>query len=487
MKYHLFFSFVIVGIFVLGFVLAAPNAPTGLTISDNVSADYDEGVFFVNWSSGGGDAEANYTIYLFSNDTLYGTATNNSDLGYNFSNSTEANYTFIVETQNVSGTKVNSTTNISIYVDSSAPSISLPTFTNETSTQNSTTLTLNISVSDGLSGLTGSACIIDVNGTNQTIFVDSGWCNTTNGNLTGLTDGNKFIKVYVNDTVGNLGLNDSYVVQADTTAPSVSATCSPTSVNVGDTVTCSCSRSDSGSGIASVSTGSTNPSTSQTGTFSFGCTVTDNAGNVGSSTATYVVEQTYVSPSSGGSSTTTFWTRGTFSISEEEFEQGHTAGVQEKQRFKIKVEEENHYVGVRELDLTTAKIEVSSDAQEKTLAVGEEWKVEITGDNFYDLKVELDSIENNKANIFVQSINEEAPQQPAETSAEGENDRNTGAQITGNVADENEEGGSLSWIWILIGGILIVGIIVFVFFLRKNKNFISSFGGGFSSKKNSHK
>jgi len=36
-------------------IFAAPNAPTGLFFEDNTDANYDEGVFSVNWVSGGGD------------------------------------------------------------------------------------------------------------------------------------------------------------------------------------------------------------------------------------------------------------------------------------------------------------------------------------------------------------------------------------------------------------------------------------------------
>jgi len=39
--------------------------------------------------------------------------------------------------------------------------------------------------------------------------------------LTGLADGNNTIFVYANDTLGTFGLNDSYVVQIDSTTPAI--------------------------------------------------------------------------------------------------------------------------------------------------------------------------------------------------------------------------------------------------------------------------
>jgi len=109
--------------------------------------------------------------------------------------------------------------NVTFLIDSTAPTITLPFYTNATQKRNIDTLTLNVSVSDV--GVGGSSCYIDVNGTNQTFSVSNGWCNTTLLYLTGLTDGNKTIRVYANDTLNNMALNNSYVVWIDTTAPVV--------------------------------------------------------------------------------------------------------------------------------------------------------------------------------------------------------------------------------------------------------------------------
>ena len=102
--------------------------------------------------------------------------------------------------------------NRTFTVDATPPTITLPLYSNLTQKQNTETLTLNVSVSDSLTGLTGSACNIEVNGTNTTIAVSNGWCNTTTIPLTNLNNGNYPIRVYVNDSLNNLGLNDSYYV-----------------------------------------------------------------------------------------------------------------------------------------------------------------------------------------------------------------------------------------------------------------------------------
>ena len=577
-------------------VLAAiANAPAGLTISRNASTLYDEGSFSVNWtlSNATGDAPANYTIFIYANNTISGTtsvlinktAKNDSGAytggnlfiaGFNYTNYTEANYTFFIVALNFTNDQKNATSNISIYVDRTAPlvnlttatapytngtfkqntntltlnisltdglsgltgsacfiningtnqtisvsngwcnttngnltglsdgnntikvyvndtvgnlalnnsfvvqidtsaaTITLPAYTNGTTKKNTNTLTLNISLADAASGLTGSACFININGTNQTIFADSGWCNTTNGNLTGLSDGNNTINVYVNDTVGNLALNNSFVVQIDTTAPAASSSCTPSSVYINDAVTCTCSGSDATSGVAT-STASSTPSTSNTGSFSYGCTVTDNAGNSASSTATYTVSQSLTprTSSGGGSSTADFWARGTYSISEDEFNQGHSMNVLEKQRVRMRISSEDHYVGVRELTATTANIEVSSTPQDKVLSVGDEWKVELTGDNFYDLDVKLTSIQNSQATVFVQPIHEALPVVPSSGSeAANANPSGTGESVTGNAVSgttASAKSGGSWWIWALVVVVIVAAFIFWFVFGRKRK------------------
>jgi len=104
-------------------------------------------------------------------------------------------------------------------IDSEAPRIFLTEYTNATKKRNSDYLTLNISVSDSRSGI--SSCVINVDTAttgNQTISYSDGWCNGTYP-LTGASNGNKTIKVYANDTLGNWALNNSYVVWLDSSEP----------------------------------------------------------------------------------------------------------------------------------------------------------------------------------------------------------------------------------------------------------------------------
>ncbi|MCR4323997.1 MAG: hypothetical protein NUV37_03475, partial [Nanoarchaeota archaeon] len=242
------YIFGVVLLLVIVFVIAAPTSiPSSLIFRLNTTTLYDEGNFSFNWS--GGDL-TNFSVNIFADGLLYKHDWNDSATGYTFNNWTEANYTFIVsEVYIANASEGTNSSNLSIYVDRTAPVISLPEYTNGTAKKNTATLTLNVSVIDALSGETGSVCIFDINGTNQSIAVDTNWCNMTVGNLTGLADGNQTIKVYVNDTVNILGLNNSFVVQVDTTGPLVTHACTPEPVVQGSTLTCTCSVSDATSGI----------------------------------------------------------------------------------------------------------------------------------------------------------------------------------------------------------------------------------------------
>jgi len=200
---------------------SAPAVPTDFDFNLNSTATYDaDGTVAINWTAGG-DLEVNYSIYI-SNDsgaTYFSKAENDSATGFLFVNTTEGNYTFNVSGVDLLGREGTNTSILYMNVDTSAPAINLPVYTNATFKENSSSLTLNVSVIDASSGETSSACIFDINGTNQTVAVSTNWCNITVGNLTGLADGNQTISVYVNDTVNNLGLNNSFVVQMDSTNP----------------------------------------------------------------------------------------------------------------------------------------------------------------------------------------------------------------------------------------------------------------------------
>lgn len=441
----------LVGIFavlVLSLAWAAVGTPTGLTFEQNASSNYDEGNFSVNWSAA---AEAvNYTIFIYADGVLYNSSTNDSALGYSFNNWTEANYTFTIQAANATGDLANSS-NISMQVDRTGPVITLPEYTNATLKNNTDTLTLNISVNDSLSGETGSVCVIDVNGTNQTVAVSSNWCNSSAINLTGMSDGNNTITVYVNDTINNWGLNDSFVVWMDSADPTATASCSPSSVETGETVTCTCSGSDGdGSGInASLTTPGSTPSTSTAGDFTYTCSVTDNMGNTDNDTASYTV--TSPSSSSGGIAYPTY------SPSAEKLTEGYDISLGENYKVSFAVSGEDHTLKVDDISSGKVTITISSDPVTFKLSEGESENVDLDGDNVYDLRVLLKGITTSRANLVLTSISSEKPAEEESVVEEKEPAQQTEAETEPTV----EKKGYWGYVIAIVVLLLVVAGIIF--------------------------
>lgn len=295
---------------------------TGLALSSNVTnftiintnfTYYTATTNFSGWSCNCSVAQVfcNGTDYRGGNASLTSFYLN---LTYTTpSTATEINHTLIINaTTNETVVIAHNWTTWLLAVDGVAPTVTLPLYTNATTKNaNSSILILNVSVSDSGSGLTGSVCIIDVNGTNQTIAVSNGWCNLSSGNLNGLPNGNRTMSIYANDSVLNWKLNNSLAIFTDSTVPTATASCSPTTIETEDAFPCSCSGSDALTGVNSslTSRSSTSPegilTPTSSGVFIYTCGITDNAGNSASHTFTYIVDQKAGAGSSGSTSAAT--------------------------------------------------------------------------------------------------------------------------------------------------------------------------------------
>jgi hypothetical protein len=234
-------------------------------------------------------------------------------------------------------------------------------------------------------------------------------------------------------------------------SPVISFSCSPITVVIGQTITCSCSATDDVDSSPDVSY-TANPSTSEIGTLTTTCTATDDSGNSASSSISYYVI------SSGGAGEPPFYTN-TFLMDEKEFsEMGSiTQLLSVKERIRIKIDGQEHYVGIRTLGSTTANMEVSSTSQQVIFNIGDENKFDVTGDDFYDLSVILNSIESNKANITLTSISGESVVEEPEEGEEG---------ILGDIV-----GKSTLKFWLILGVIVLIIVVVVVIsmILKKKK------------------
>ena len=435
----------VIGLFVIlvfaGLVSAAPTAPTNIHAVGNVTPVYDEGTFTINWTAG--TQVTNYSIYISidGGSTYFLKGTNDSNTGYSFSNFTQANYTFKIGSVNGTGTEVNSTSLVSIFVDRTPPVITLPVYVNATAKINTQLLTLNISASDANSGLTGSSCIVDINGVNQTLTMSNGWCNSSSVSLSGASGGNKTIYVWVNDTVGIFGLNDSYVVLIHS-APQASAVCSPSIVYVGDAFPCTCSGSSSELSIVSATGSSNAPGGTgipgNVGQFTYTCTVTDSAGSSASSSTTYTVN----SAGSGGSPVLT--------PSSDELSKGYNKILYAGWSLSFDLGGASHAFNVENVSTNSSTITISSTPQTATLYVGQEKKFDLTGDGYYDLDVKLNSVGviGLSANFTVQTIHEAVS---TSQTSQNQTTSSSGATTSGEEKQPN-----LVWLWIFIGVVIVL-------------------------------
>jgi len=486
-KKILVFSFVFI-LVIAGLIFVLANAyalATTITFTnpDDVSSAYadSDGHFTINWTNDSISESpiCNWTVALWMHDGIVSVTDNantsvygeqdNSSWGYDwdYNNDTEANYTFSFSAFLANGTRTANSTNVSMYVDGTAPIVNWTNsgYNNETPyKKNTETLTVNVSVGDAASGVESgiSYCVFNISTVaNYTVMVNEGWCNSTTLNLTDLADGNHTIDVYVNDSADNTGVNLSYyVVWIDTTPPAVPTFgCTPSALRVGDSFSCSCTGSDASSGI-NTSYGTdgysftANPSTAATGTFNITCTTRDYAGNQHSASLTYTVHEAL----SSGGTTTTIWTH-TYTPSDEQAEEGYTKELSVKNRVKLKIDEQDHYIGIVSLTETKATINISSDPVQVILAVGEDAKVDVTDDGYYDIYVLLNAIVNNKADVTIQKIHELIP--------EGEGAVDTTGEINGEGEEETKKG--LGWWWVVI----IAGVIIIAYLVSANKREIS--------------
>ncbi|MEA3329501.1 MAG: hypothetical protein U9Q06_02040 [Nanoarchaeota archaeon] len=152
----------------------------------------------------------------------------------------------------------------------------------------------------------------------------------------------------------------------------------------------------------------------------------------------------------------------TFSPNSEELNEGYQKIMYKNWKVSFKVNNESHTFKVEKVTETNAKISISSETQEATISIGEEKKFELSGDNYYDVLIRLNSLNSlgNKANFTIQTIHEKIISQQQESETED--------TVQTSIGDKLEEIKSLIWLWILIG-VIILGILAFILYNKKKK------------------
>jgi len=355
------------------------------------------------------------------------------------------------------------TTRIQITVDNTRPNASV-TIASLNNSNKSGNFNINVTTTDAFTGVryvnftiknaTGEQLL------NLTAALLSGniWGVDIITNASFFTDGNYTINASVYDYAGNVNssaANITFIL--DNTIPTITFTCSPATVYTGATETCTCTAADATSAIDnSTLTYTASPSTAQTGSFTKTCTAYDYAGNFGSASASFNVISSGSGPGGSSSSTTPVVITTVGTLTNEQLASGYSKDLSKGQQVGFKVSNTNHYAGVLAITTTTALINVSSASQQKSLSVGDEWKVELTGDNFNDLSVKLNSIASSKANLTIKSIHELIT-----TTTTPETTPSTTTQVAEAVKS------NLTTIIIIVIIVVIVAVVIFFLYKRK--------------------
>lgn len=167
-----------------------------------------------------------------------------------------------------------------------------------------------------------------------------------------------------------------------------------------------------------------------------------------------------------------YWTA-TYTLSEDQFNSGFSQNLASRGRIRFTVNGTIHSVGIVNLTETSATINISSTPQQAIFNVGESKKFELTDDNYYDIKVTLNGIASNRANISIVRINELIPvvSTPATPQTTTEKIQEKIGEITQKAVDK----GSLFWIIVvvIIIAIIVVGIVIKkkIDYMMKKKGF----------------
>ncbi len=136
------------------------------------------------------------------------------------------------------------------------------------------------------------------------------------------------------------------------------------------------------------------------------------------------------------------------------------------QREQFEFNNETHFFGLINLTNLTATVQVESVPQMAILSIGQVKQFELSGDNYYDLSVKLNSIANGSANLTLKFIHEVVL-------SNSESANQTGATNTSQVPPVRANNSALvlpnvpiEWIVIVVVLLLVLGV---YFFTRPKK------------------
>jgi hypothetical protein len=367
------------------------------------------------------DSYLNKTIIslAYRNLTVITSSTNNTNYNSNAMNisivltlTDDGNYTINTTAFDNAGNANTSYRNIT--VDSLGPAITIITPANYT---NLTSVIFNITAIDATLNVTDS-CWMTLNdgALNFTMTKNSNSFNYTNASI---AEGNYLARYYCNDTFNNLNNSEVFNFTVDRTSPALNATISVSVTSTTATITYYSNESvnatinyGTGYSLGTISSKSTYDYSSAfslsslvaSTTYYYNITICDQAGNcyvneTNSFTTSAATEET----SSNGAGVVTTITP-TLNLNA-----GYTKLMIVAEQLNFKIGTESHSVFIKSLMGDTLTLKISSTPQIVTLKVGEEKKIDLTNDSYYDLFLRFNSIKSGAANLTIKTINELIP------------------------------------------------------------------------------
>ena len=413
---------------------------------------------------------SNITINLYNsaNSLINSTTISSSPNFVNITGLADGLYFFNATATNSSRIS-NSTATRNVTIDTTPPVITVTSPTVQTYTNHNVTISFSGSDSSGIS----------------TQWYYNGSSNVTYTTATSLllADGHYNFTFYANDSLGNLN-SASISFSVDTTPPQVTINAPGNNTYTSSSTPVNITINEAGNCLYTLNNGSSNYSMSTNDNLNFTANTpvindgnyiliaycTDSFGNQNNSNVnvSFSINTSSSGSSNSGSSGSSSQTWSTVSISDSQFSDGYNAILNALDRISVNVENEVHYIGINQVNSDNVLINVSSNEQDATLYAGQSQEFDVTGDNYYDIRVILNSISGSTVNVTVMSVHDPIVNNEGSlstTSSGSDQSQN----ITGNQSSTSSSSGSTSLIMLALIVFVILAAAGGIAFLLFNK------------------
>ena len=445
--------------------LSQTNIPINITSTDNVGISAFQVYLFnatalVNNTNISSLATGGGTSFGFVNFTSLADSASPLNDGVYYVN---------VTSNDTSGNFNSTSGTLKITLDTTVPGIAIALPINNTNSSN-VNLNVNYTVSDVT---TSFNCWYS----NDSYSTNVSLANCGNITTVTWTEGQHNVTVYANDSAGNLNkstirftidnqLPSIYLSKISSTTTSLLISILAIDSGTGLNGTCNSSR-----GTVTGTSNITESSLSCGTSYSYNVTCYDNSGNSNSnlssfSTSDCAAAVAAAAPSGGGGGSTSVPAAINLAVSD-----GYTKQMYVGETLSFKVDNQPHSVYIQGIIADSVVIKLSSEPQIVILKAGEEKKIDLTNDSYYDLFVRLNAVKNGVINLTIKDIHESKTTSPVpSTSADVSPTEEAPSTLEEELVTEPLII-SLKAIILIIVAVIIVAAIAFFIISRKRHSY----------------